>query len=319
MPALNLPPMSATVAAIDAALADRQRPRHQRRLSGSMIGKECERAIWFQFRWSYEPELFSGQMLRLFETGHVRESRVMAELALVGIKATDRDPETGDQWTFTELDGHFVVKVDGLATGFVEAPKAQHIVGIKTMNEANFKELTKHGIAESKPEHMAQAQAEMHCAGIDRFFYYAVNKNTDEVYAGADVRIRYDVQRATALMAKAERVLNAARPPERHPFYPNGRACRFCKAKNVCHSSAFAPRNCRTCLFSTPVMGGEAEWQCEKHGAILTIEDQEAGCGEHLFIPDLVPGEQVDAAQDGSSVTYQMPDGSSWIDGRVAA
>ncbi|SMC41527.1 hypothetical protein SAMN06297251_102106 [Fulvimarina manganoxydans] len=307
--------ISQTITAIDAALADRQRPRFQRRLSGSMIGKECERAIWFQFRWAYEPERFSGQMLRLFETGHLREPRVFRELALIGVKASDIDPETGEQWTFTELDGHFVVKIDGRGTGFVEAPKTEHIVGIKTMNDKNFKELKKVGIAVSKPEHVAQAQSEMHCSGIHRFFYYAVNKDTDELYSGADVRIRYDEVAAIKLMVKAKRVLDAIRPPEPISQDRSAFACRFCKAKAVCGGEAFAPRTCRSCLHSTPALGGDAEWRCEKHGTILTVEDQEAGCGEHLFIPELVPGSQIDVAPDGSSVTYEMPDGTTWVDG----
>lgn len=306
---------SPTVAAINAALEDRQRPRQQRRLSGSMIGKKCEREIWYQFRWSYEPERFSGRMLRLFETGHLREPRAMRELQNVGVKLSDVDPETGDQWTFTELDGHFVVKIDGRGTGFIEAPKTEHIIGIKTMKDAKFKELVKGGIAVAYPEHIAQAQSEMHCSGIHRFFYYAVNKDTDELYAGSDVRIRYDDTEAVRLMVKAERVLKAIRPPEPISDDRKAFACRFCKAKAICVGAAFAPRSCRTCLHSTPVMGGDAEWQCEKHGVILSVKDQEAGCGEHLFIPELVPGHQVDVAPDGSSVTYEMPDGSQWIDG----
>ncbi|WP_062233135.1 hypothetical protein [Aureimonas sp. N4] len=315
MPALNLPPLSATIAAIDSALAARQRPRHQRRLSGSMIGKACERAIWYQFRWAYEPEMFSGQMLRLFETGHHREPRAFAELRAAGVKVSDADPETGDQWTFTELDGHFVVKVDGRGTGFLEAPKAEHLVGVKTMNAKNFAQLQKHGIAVAKPDHMAQAQTEMHCSGIHRFFYYAVNKDTDELYAGADVRIHYDATQAIALMAKAERVLQAARPLPRISEDPQSHLCRFCKSHGICHGTDFAPRNCRTCLNSTPEMGGEAAWRCSRNGSLLSVEDQERGCAFHLFIPDLVPGEQVDADRNAETVTYRMPDGRAWVDG----
>lgn len=276
-----------------------------------MIGKECERAIWFQFRWAYEPELFSAQKLRLFETGHHREPRAFAELKAAGIRVSDRDPETGDQWTFTELDGHFVVKLDGRGHGFVEAPKAEHIVGIKTMNDRYFRELVGVGVAVAQKSHMAQAQSEMHCSGIHRFFYYAVNKNDDALYGE---RIHYDATMALALMAKAERVLHASRPLPRVSEDPADFRCRFCSAREVCQNGAFALRNCRTCAHSTPMLGGEALWRCERRGIDLSVSDQEAGCQDHLFIPDLVPGEQVDT--DGwSTVTYRLADGSAWIDG----
>ena len=56
----------------------------------------------------------------------------------------------------------------------------------------------------------------------------------------------------------------------------------------------------------------------------LVILSREAGyrveqedVEKHLFVPDLVPGEQIDAADD--RVSYRMPDGSVWIDGEVAA
>ena len=47
--------------------------------------------------------------------------------------------------------------------------------------------------------------------------------------------------------------------------------------------------------------------------------DQQAGCLNHLFIPALVPGEQIDADPEAETVSYRMADGSVWVDGgRVA-
>ena len=48
----------------------------------------------------------------------------------------------------------------------------------------------------------------------------------------------------------------------------------------------------------------------------LARREQEAGCAAHLYIPDLVPGEQVDAGEDW--VSYRLPDGSAWRDGVAA-
>jgi len=43
---------------------------------------------------------------------------------------------------------------------------------------------------------------------------------------------------------------------------------------------------------------------------MLAPPEQRAACIRHLFIPDLVPGEVIDAGDD--VVTYRMPDGSTW-------
>ena len=37
-------------------------------LGASIIGKECKRALWYDFRWATR-ESFDGRMYRLFQTG----------------------------------------------------------------------------------------------------------------------------------------------------------------------------------------------------------------------------------------------------------
>ena len=43
---------------------------------------------------------------------------------------------------------------------------------------------------------------------------------------------------------------------------------------------------------------------------MLAPSEQRVACGRHLFIPDLVPGEVIDAGDD--IVTYRMADGTPW-------
>ena len=38
-------------------------------------------------------------------------------------------------------------------------------------------------------------------------------------------------------------------------------------------------------------------------------------CPAHLFLPALVPGEQVDADPEAETVTYLLRNGTTWIDG----
>jgi len=49
---------------------------HRPHLGGSQIGNTCKRALWYQFRHAWSPT-FSGRILRLFETGHREEDRLI--------------------------------------------------------------------------------------------------------------------------------------------------------------------------------------------------------------------------------------------------
>jgi hypothetical protein len=40
-------------------------------------------------------------------------------------------------------------------------------------------------------------------------------------------------------------------------------------------------------------------------------QEQRSACAKHLFIPDLVPGEVINAGED--FVAYRMKDGASWV------
>ena len=66
--------------------------------------------------------------------------------------------------------------------------------------------------------------------------------------------------------------------------------------------------NCRTCLHSTPVEGG---WHCARHDRMRDYGQQLNGCRDHLFIPDLVDGEVIDATEN--FVVYRMKDGTDWV------
>lgn len=290
---------------------------------GSM-GEECERRLWLGFRWAHEPEALDGKKIRLFDTGNREEVRLLDDLIRAGIKVTQG--EDGGQIKVRALGGHLRGKLDGEATGVPEAPKVEHVVECKTANDKTFKQIAagvtsrkdgsvSKGVKEQKPSHYAQVQIYMHLRGKRRCLYLLVSKNTDEIYVE---RIEYDAAHALALMAKAERVISASRAPSRISDDPAKYPCVMCPAASVCHGQAFGRNNCRTCIHSTPHInaGWEAIWICERFSKELSVEDQKAGCPAHLYLPELVPGEQIDAGDDW--VGYRMADGSTWRDGVAA-
>jgi hypothetical protein len=303
---------SPTVEAIDAYYKEKQFVARSWRLSPSLMAQECDRAIWYTFRWTFPPEGVDGRIARLFETGHREESRMVRDLQNAGVAVQATNPETGKQFEYLALGGHFRLKLDGIATGIVEASKAQHVLECKTHNSKSFAALLKKGVKESKPEHFLQCQFNMYLSGIDRAFYLAKNKD-DDAYFGE--RIHLDVEQCERAMARAERILEANETPPKISDDPKAFACRFCKAKAVCHEGAQPPRNCRTCIHSTPVQDNAGGWECARHKIVLDIPTQERGCPYHLYLPSLVPGEQIDADLENETITYTLPDGSEWIDG----
>lgn len=300
-------PRSHTVTAIHAFHADKARVGHSNGIPISGAAEECERRLWYGFRWAYPPERHDGQRLRLFETGEREEARMVDELHAIGCRVS------GEQERVTAIGGHLRGKLDGRAFGIPEAPATEHVIECKTHNEKSFKDLIKKGVQLSKPSHYAQTQLYMDLTGLSRALYMAHNKNTDELYTE---RLKHDPLYCMKLLAKLKRIVEAARPPSRLHEDTTSRAawaCNYCPAALLCRGG-WAERNCRTCLHSTPVDGG---WLCEArdNNQLLTREEQQAGCDRMAYIPDLVPLEQVDCDINAGTVTYRAQNGRLVVDG----
>ena len=63
-------------------------------LGASIIGKKCARAIWYTFHWATNVK-FEGRMLRLFNTGHIQEAKLLALLLAIGCKVYQQDEMNG--------------------------------------------------------------------------------------------------------------------------------------------------------------------------------------------------------------------------------
>ena len=253
---MNLEPLATpkTIEAIYKYYKDRRKNEHRPHLGGSQIGNDCSRALWYQFRHAWRPS-FDGRMLRLFETGDREEDRVVSNLRAVGVKVWEKDPDTGKQVRFEACGGHFALSLDGVGEGFKESKKP-HTLEFKTMNEKNFKALKNLGCKKSKPVYWAQCQIGMHLAGIDRCYFFAVNKNTDEMYGE---RIKLDKSEAKGLVKKAESIVFSATPPSKLHEDPSNWQCKFCSYWAVCHGCKIPEVSCRTCSHVTPEQGWDVE------------------------------------------------------------
>ena len=296
MPEIPVPP-NITVEKIYQSYVDNNGDWRRDHLGASLIGKECERSLWYTFRWASNPN-FNGRMLRLFSTGHSQEKRLINDLKKIGCTVYDVDPNSGNQIHYSDFGGHYSGSLDCIASGFGEAPKTFHIVECKTMNAKAFKNLKGKGVQIAKFEHYCQMQVYMGWSKLDRAMYLVVCKDTDEIYSE---RIHFDQLVFDGLRDKADRVIFSDTPLSKVGELESFK-CRWCEHKAVCHEKKLPEVNCRTCAHSDVInLGG---WICGKDNHILTPLEQRTACDCHIFIPQLVPLEVTDANSEFGTVSY---------------
>lgn len=64
-------------------------------------------------------------------------------------------------------------------------------------------------------------------------------------------------------------------------------------------------------MHATPELDGDARWSCAFHKRDLTVAEQRKGCGEHVYIPQLVPLEFVGGDESGNYAAYKRENGST--------
>ena len=310
-------PNNFTVDAIYAAYAaSRARSYEGLGISVSSLGKECDRSVWYDFRWAAPQEVITGLKAITFETGEIEEDRLLNSLRMIGAEVVTADARTGRQETVRAVFGFVRGKIDGKVLGLPEAPKTWHVVECKSAGEKYFKAIVKaQSVRVGYYDHWVQLNTYCHLLGYDRGLYMVRNKNTGEIYCE---RIETDHDQAIRMLANAERIVAMHEPPAK--LWPNPKAktafkCGFCRSKDICHNGAFPRVNCRTCIHATAERLDNATVSCARWTKPLTPDEQREGCGAHLYLPALVPGEMLDADDEAETITYRLRDGSTWVDG----
>ena len=248
-------------------------------LGCSTIGEECRRKLWLGFRWADSPT-FPGRILRLFETGHREEERLIENLKAIGCRFE------GSQHEVSFFGGHMKGHIDGAFFGLPESPKTWHLFEAKTMSKKYFDALEKEGLEKSKPVYWAQAQIYMGGLELTRCAHITVCKDDDRIYLE---RIKFDETLYKSLLDKASAIIQAESPPDRISNSRGFYLCKFCDHAAVCWHEKTPNVNCRTCVHSTPNIK-TGLWDCGR--------EIEAMDGCHIYIPSLLGKEPLNGDVD---------------------
>lgn len=242
----------------------------------SQIGKECPRALWYDFRFCSKQE-FSARVARLFQRGHREEPIIIADLMKIGITVHSDQAEVICGY------GHIKGHIDGIGENIPDAPKTPHLLEFKTMKEGvpetkkrkptYFHLLKAVGLKKSNPIYYAQCQCYMRLMKLTRTLFIAVNKNTDERYYE---RIRLDIEEADLMIQRGMDIILTEIPPIRFESFK----CNWCDHKPICKEGFEPLRNCRTCQYCDLEKNGK--WSCAEkvQDKWLSLKDQIKGCGD---------------------------------------
>jgi hypothetical protein len=310
--------------AVDAANTEAAESGFRHHLGASLIGRECERDIWYSFRWA-QRATFPPRILRLFERGHLEEFRFVKNLRAAGVivqeysqrlvydpvtslyDALDWDDIAGDDPALSDVTGD-VLHHRAAAKQLVEC-KQWRVKGIKGHFGGSLD-----GIAYNLPEynphdkfllefktHNTKSFIHLDSNGVkiakpehysQMQIYMHLKDLPAAVYCAVnknDDAFHFEaVERvdsvAEKLLAKAERIIFSPKPPTRLSNSPAWFACKFCNHNKICHFAEPMAKNCRTCEYSEPVEDGQ--WSCKKWNNIIPVDFLEKGCDSHQSITD---------------------------------
>lgn len=272
-------------------ITPRQEQHRRGYLGASSIGKNCNRELWYWFRWALPGGGFSVETIKAFEDGHIGESVMAERLRMVpGLQLWTTDEDSG-QFGFS-LHGHFAGHIDGVVKGLLQSPKKPHIWEHKQVGEKKFNkllELAKKDESKALKKwdkiYYAQAQVYMHAFNIKAHYL------TCSTPGGRDTIsciTKYNKKDAESLIAKALDIIESPAPPLRISSNPDYFECRWCNFLHVCHGNQLPSVNCRTCLHSNPATNTtkDGRWICGVHGKRISFETQQKGCNHHIYITD---------------------------------
>lgn len=198
--------------------------------SGSMIGGDCERQVYFAFR--HPKKTDDLRVYRIFELGNLLEDHIVEILKTKFTVHAVKDD--GSQFSFKDDENKITGSIDGVILGLPESNKP-HLLEIKTYNQKRFEKLVKEGVKESDHKYYVQMQIYMNAFKLEKALFVAYNKNTSEFYTE---RVDYSDMTALKFLNRSKKVYAAKSHKEldRVSEKVTDFKCKFCQWKKECFS-----------------------------------------------------------------------------------
>jgi hypothetical protein len=243
-------------------------------MGASVIGHNCERFIWYQFRWMFI-EKAKARMLRLWQRGHREEAVIIEMLRGIGFTITSVDID-GEQIRIAKsADGHFSGSCDsvGIFPERYGLGEVSFLLELKTANAKNFAPIKNSGVIKAMPKHWSQSSVYGVKLKQEYLLYVCSGKNDDDL----DIEVlKLDWELGNSEIAKAEVIVSQYFPPRRLSENPSYYECKWCPALGICHLNETPKVNCRSCKFAQPVADGK--WMCHNYQQIIPKEFLIKGC-----------------------------------------
>lgn len=248
-------------------------------LGWSVIGNECERYLYYHFRW-FKQEKHSARMLELFALGHEEEKKIRQLMRNCGAQFLDKVDETGEQLRVSDLGGHFGGSCDGVFIWPAIGITLPTLLECKTQKDgSDFRKLYTHELVVANQHHYAQASGYGQGFNINFALYVCRNKNNSELYIEI---VDLDFKNAERHREKAFKIINATEPPKRISNKKNFYKCNMCSMQELCQGDEKPVPNCRNCKNAEPVENGQ--WNCKHYEQIIPKDYLIKGCSEHQFL-----------------------------------
>lgn len=267
-------------------------------LGMSGLGHGCLRKLWSDWRWLNLSNK-KAEVLLKFDDGFASEDITAARIRVALPEATlITHKPNGEQVGFIDLCGHLRGHIDGTALGLPEFEDEwviwEHKCSDRVVANKLERGILKHGMHCALEQwnwvYYCQAILYMYYSKLDHHFM-TVSHSGSRAYIY--VITPADNKLAETLIEKASMVIASDKPPEKISDKRDFFMCNMCDNQPTCfdHKSPYV--SCRSCIHSSPVINmqddkGDGQWLCELNDKTIEKAVQKVGCGEHLFIPELL-------------------------------
>jgi len=256
--------------------------KHSWRLGPSSMDTDCDRKVWYGFRW-VKVDIRDARMTRLLEHGHIQEPIFEAWIKATGTQVWTVDPNASPkamnkQYRVRAVGEHVGGYLDGIAM-LPEDYKFPYplILELKTSGTGKgFNDVAEKGVEIGKPSHAIQAGFYGWKYQFRYSLYLMLNKNDHDLTVQI---IENDYAAAAMLEARMYDIVRAEKPPRRISENATDYRCKMCRFHGICHQGGDYEVNCRSCDYAEPIPGGE--WQCNLYGRQIPRDVVKVGCANH--------------------------------------